>query len=149
MADFAVQPPTSAPPETILSPENRDAVRGLGLALELDDPDARRVAVSRAVAQWPQCLDAWAALAEEARDPVEAYAASRVGYHRGLDRLRQSGWKGSGYVRWSHEENRGFLRCVATLRTSAAAIGEADEVERLDTFLRQLDPAWPPPSTDR
>ncbi len=29
------------------------------------------------------------------------------------------GWKGSGYVRWDHGSNRGFLRCLDGLRTSA------------------------------
>jgi hypothetical protein len=77
-----------------------------------------------------------------ARDDVEAYADFRVGYHRGLDRLRQSGWRGSGYVRWSHETNRGFLRALDGLGRSAAAIGEADEAARCAEFLLQLDPGW-------
>ena len=77
-----------------------------------------------------------------ARDDIEAYAAYRVGYHRGLDRLRQNGWRGSGYVRWAHEENRGFLRALAGLQRSAAAIGETDEDERCLHFLRQCDPQW-------
>ena len=76
------------------------------------------------------------------RDDVEAYACFRVGYHRGLDRLRQSGWRGSGYVRWRHETNRGFLRALDGLRRSAAAIGEVDEERRCDEFLHQLDPDW-------
>jgi hypothetical protein len=96
------------------------------------------------VARWPRVLDAWARLGQLARDDVEAYAAFRSGYHRGLDRLRASGWRGSGYVRWAHEENRGFLRALDGLRASAAAIGETDEEERCALFLRQLDPSWPP-----
>ena len=64
-------------------------------------------------------LDAWAALGSLARDDVEAYACFRVGYHRGLDALRGAGWKGSGLVRWSHEANRGFLRCLDGLRSAA------------------------------
>jgi hypothetical protein len=67
-----------------------------------------------------------------------------VGYHRGLDRLRASGWRGSGYVRWRHPQNRGFLRALDGLRIDAEAIGEADEAERCALFLRQLDPDWPP-----
>ena len=75
---------------------------------------------------------------------VEAYAAYRVGYHRGLDRLRQNGWRGSGYVRWTHEPNRGFLRALDGLRRMAAEIGEDDERDRCHTFLLQLDPDWDP-----
>ena len=93
------------------------------------------------VARWPRFLDGWARLGELARDDVEAYACFRVGYHRGLDRLRQSGWRGSGYVRWEHETNRGFLRALDGLRRAAAAIGEADEEQRCDEFLHQLDRA--------
>ncbi|NDH87813.1 MAG: DUF3151 family protein [Actinobacteria bacterium] len=66
------------------------------------------------------------------------------GYHRGLDKLRASGWRGSGYVRWQHETNRGFLRALAGLQATAAAIGETAEDERCAIFLRQLDPEWPP-----
>ncbi|MET0880669.1 MAG: DUF3151 family protein, partial [Acidimicrobiales bacterium] len=77
-------------------------------------------------------------------DQAFAYAAYRTGYHRGLDRLRQSGWRGSGYVRWAHEENRGFLTALAGLGRIAEAIGEDDEAERCAVFLLQLDPAWPP-----
>ena len=90
----------------------------------------------------PRFLDGWARLGELARDDVEAYACFRVGYHRGLDRLRQSGWRGSGYVRWAHETNRGFLRALAGLRRAAAAIGEVDEEQRCDEFLHQLEPGW-------
>ena len=71
---------------------------------------------------------------------LERYAYFRVGYHRGLDALRGSGWRGSGYVRWRHESNRGFLRALSGLGESAAAIGEDDEVERITQFLIQLDP---------
>ena len=94
------------------------------------------------VAGSPRFLDAWARLGELGRDPVEQYAAFRVGYHRGLDRLRGSGWRGSGYVRWRHETNRGFLRALDGLRAAAAAIGERDEELRCDEFLHQLEPDW-------
>ena len=57
-----------------------------------DDTAARRWPA--VVDRWPRFLDAWARLGELARDEVEAYAYFRVGYHRGLDRLRQSGWRG-------------------------------------------------------
>lgn len=128
-------------PETVLPPPSPEAARRLESALD-EPPDRRRDAVSGVVATFPRYLDAWARLGELARDDVEAYASFRVGYHRGLDALRQAGWRGSGYVRWSHPENRGFLRSVEGLRQSAAAIGEADEEERCRLFLRQLDPEW-------
>jgi hypothetical protein len=106
-------------------------------------------AVAEVAARYPTCLAAWATLGELALGdgrPVEAYAYFRVGYHRGLDRLRQSGWRGSGYVRWRHPTNQGFLRALDGLRASAAAIGEHDEEERCAEFLRQLDPEWSPQS---
>jgi hypothetical protein len=132
----------SGPPETVLDPEPAEAIAALGAAL--DAGDGARDAVSAVVARWPRCLAAWATLGDLARDDVEAYAAYRVGYHRGLDRLRANGWRGSGYVRWTHPENRGFLRSLAGLHRAAGLIGETDEEERCATFLRQLDPAWPP-----
>jgi hypothetical protein len=39
-------------------------------------------------------------------------------------------------VPWSHEPNRGFLRCLALLALAARAIGETDEWDRCSTFLR-------------
>ncbi len=129
----------SGPPETILGPEPAEAVAALAAALARPEGE-RRDAVSQVVARWPTFLDAWAQLGRHARDDVEAYAAHRVGYHRGLDRLRGSGWRGSGYVRWVHETNRGFLRALAGLRDAAAAIGESAEAERCEQFLAQLDP---------
>lgn len=133
-----VQLSSSGPPETILDPEPDEALAAL------DSVIGDRDAISGVVARWPRFLDAWARLGEAARDDVEAYAAFRVGYHRGLDRLRASGWRGSGYVRWLHPENRGFLRALAGLRLAAAAIGEEDEESRCAQFLAQLDPSWPP-----
>ena len=128
-------------PETVLAPEPAAAVEELAAALAGPEPE-RRDAVSAVVGRWPQFLAGWATLGDLARDDVEAYAAYRVGYHRGLDRLRQSGWRGSGYVRWQHDTNRGFLRALDGLRRAAAAIGERDEEERCQTFLLQLDPDW-------
>jgi hypothetical protein len=129
------------PPETVLDPEPADTTAALAEALGRP-LEERRDAVAAVVARWPRSLDAWAALGEHARDPVEAYACFRVGYHRGLDRLRQSGWRGSGYVRWRHETNRGFLRSLDGLRAAAATIGEVDEEQRCAEFLLQLDPEW-------
>ena len=101
-----------------------------------DDP----VAV---VADHPTYSAGWAALAERAGaagEHVTSYAFARTGYHRGLDQLRRSGWKGFGPVPWSHEPNRGFLRALAALQKAAAAIGEADEAERCRVFLSDSDP---------
>jgi hypothetical protein len=132
---------TGGIPETVLAPEPADAQQALADALARP-PESRRDAVSDVVARWPRCLAAWATLGDLARDDVEAYACYRVGYHRGLDRLRQSGWRGSGYVRWTEETNRGFLRALDGLRRAAGAIGEADEEQRCEEFLHQLDPDW-------
>lgn len=134
---------TAGPPETVLDREPAEAIAALEAALGESD-DQRRSAVAEVLARWPRMLAGWATLGDLARDEIEAYAAYRVGYHRGLDRLRQNGWRGSGYVRWEHEPNRGFLRALAGLERSAAAIHETDEQERCALFLRQLEPAWPP-----
>ena len=130
-------------PETVLEPEPAESRAALTAALA--EPEERRHdAVAAVVSRWPRSLEAWAALGDVARDDVEAYACYRVGYHRGLDRLRQSGWRGSGYVRWAHQSNRGFLRALAGLGRAAGAIGEADEERRCAEFLAQLDPDAPP-----
>ncbi len=140
MTDVHLSP--SGPPETILDPEPEDALEALRAALA--QVDGRRDAVADVCARWPRFLDAWAQLGRLGRDDVEAYAYFRVGYHRGLDRLRQSGWRGSGYVRWRFETNRGFLRALDGLRSAADAIGEPDEAQRCAEFLRQLDPEYTP-----
>ncbi|WP_127479554.1 DUF3151 domain-containing protein [Nocardioides pantholopis] len=113
------------------------------------DPAAERLAAGEApaavVRDLPASPFAWAALAEQARDQgaddVTLYAFARVGYHRSLDLLRRSGWKGHGPVPWEHEPNRGFLRCLALLALAARAIGETPEWERCRDFLRESSPA--------
>jgi hypothetical protein len=135
-------------PETVLPPEDPEATDALAAALSLSGSAERRDAVSAVVARFPRFLDGWARLGQLARDDVEAYAAFRVGYHRGLDRLRQNGWRGNGFVRWRHETNRGFLRALNGLHDAAARISETDEQERCAHFLRQCDPAWPPTDLD-
>jgi hypothetical protein len=123
-------------------PEPPPALRvALEQALAEDDP---RTAVASFVAGNPRSLDGWATLGDLGRDLIESYAAYRVGYHRGLDALRANGWRGSGYVRWSAPGNRGFLRSLRGLGLVAAEIGEADEAERCQQFLLQLDPDGPP-----
>lgn len=84
----------------------------------------------------------WALLAEASlrtRRPeadLAAYAYARTGYHRGLDALRRSGWRGEGPVPWDHVPNQGFLRCLWALSVAAGRIGESDEQERCAQFLR-------------
>lgn len=134
---------TSGPPETVLPAEPFEALEALREALA-DAADDQRSSVGTVACRWPTFLDAWARLGDRADDDAGAYAAYRVGYHRGLDKLRQSGWRGSGYVRWEHETNRGFLRSLAGLQRVAAKIGEGDEADRCRHFLVQLDPSWPP-----
>jgi hypothetical protein len=131
--------PLANRPEVVLPPVEPDRVAALETARAAGNP---RAAVAAVVAGAPTYLDGWARLAGLARDDVEAYACARVGYHRGLDAIRRAGWGGNGYVRWRHPTNRGFLRCLVALRSAAAAIGEADEVDRIDQFLHDLDPDW-------
>jgi hypothetical protein len=142
MSEVTLTP--SGPPETVIEAEPADVRAALDAALALDG-DERRAAIAAVVARAPRSLEGWARLGDAGRDVVEAYAAYRVGYHRGLDTLRANGWRGSGYVRWAHPGNQGFLRALAGLQRTAAAIDEGDEAERCAHFLRQLDPAWPPP----
>ena len=103
-------------------------------------------AVAEVAARHPACLAAWATLGELALGdgrPVEAYAYFRVGYHRGLDRIRRAGWRGTGQVPWSSEGNRGFLRSLSGLAQAAAAIAEHDEADRCRQFLQDLAPDAP------
>ncbi|HVC24232.1 MAG TPA: DUF3151 family protein [Acidimicrobiales bacterium] len=131
-------------PETVLPDPPPGLIEDLAAATAT--PAAERLAaVARVAAAHPRLLEPWAELAElaaAAGDDVAAYAYARVGYHRGLDALRAAGWRGSGYVRWRHVANRGFLRSVDALRRQAAAIGERDEEERCELFCYQLDPDW-------
>ena len=123
-------PPTSLPDD----PGPRSALA------QGDDP-------ADVAARWPASSLAWADLADNAYNGgrvIESYAYARVGYHRGLDALRRNGWKGHGPVPWSHEPNRGFLRCVIALAKAAEAIGETDEQERCTQLLRDCDPTLAP-----
>lgn len=98
------------------------------------------------VRAYPDFSEAWALLAERALhadDPVAAYAYARTGYHRGLDQLRRSGWKGFGPVPWDHRPNQGFLRALAALARAAREIGEDEEWERCSRFLADSDPKAP------
>jgi hypothetical protein len=92
-------------------------------------------------AQYPTCLNAWAALGELSLpdDVIMAYAYFRTGYHRGLDRGRASGWNGSQQLPWNREGNQGFLRCLYGLMCAATEIGETNEATRTRQFLLELD----------
>jgi hypothetical protein len=124
---------SNGPPSSVLPP----APSGWVAELEAAGDDLGEL--KKVAGRHPEFLDVWARLAELTPDPVEAYAYARVGYHRGLDALRQAGWRGTGYVRWSDAPNRGFLRSLEALRERASQIGEAEEQERCRLFLRQLD----------
>lgn len=135
---------SSGPPETVLPAPPADVVARLASSED-------REAVGSIVAMHPTLLEGWARAgilaersAESRGDQIIAYALFRVGYHRGLDQLRKSGWKGSGYVPWKHPSNRGFLACLDGLGRMAGRIGETEEAERCQDFLRMLDPEWPP-----
>ncbi len=125
-------------PQTVLPEADPEIVERLSAA------GSDRDLLAAVAADAPRSLDAWASLGDAGRDTLESYAYYRIGYHRGLDALRQNGWRGSGYVRWEHPTNRAFLRCLSGLAKCAHEIGEDDEAERCDLFLRQLDPTWPP-----
>jgi hypothetical protein len=136
---------SSGLPTTVLPASDPAVTAALAAASGAADP---RSAVAAVVADHPRSLEAWAMLGDLGRDPVERYAAYRVGYHRGLDALRANGWRGSGYVRWSAPSNHGFLRSLLGLQRMAAAIGETDEAERCALFLAQLDPSPVPAELD-
>jgi hypothetical protein len=120
-------------PEPTLLPEEPDVVERLAAGDEAVDLAARH----------PTSSLVWAILADEAYAEgrtIESYAYARTGYHRGLDALRRSGWRGAGPIPYSHEPNRGFLRALFALGRAAASIGEIEEAERIAVFLRESDP---------
>jgi hypothetical protein len=120
-------------PSPTLLPAQPDAASALSLAAD----------AAIAAARFPTYSAAWAALAERALEhghTIEAYAYARTGYHRGLDALRANGWKGHGPIPWTHDANRGFLRCLHALGRAAAAIDETAEADRIRQFLADSDP---------
>ena len=123
-------------PAPTLLPEDTEPVLALASG---QDPDL----VAR---EHPSSSLAWAVVSDLAWNDgrvLESYAFARVGYHRGLDALRRNGWKGHGPVPWSHEPNRGFLRCLLALGRAAQAINETDEAVRIAEFLDECDPGIP------
>ena len=143
MSEQPIQLSAGRLPETVIAAYDEEAVTALSQALAASENEKKQ-RVAGVAATWPRYLDAWVALGQLSTEPIERYAYFRVGYHRGLDTLRASGWKGSGYVRWVHESNRGFLRALRGLALSAQAIGETDEADRCAQFLGQLDPSGVP-----
>jgi hypothetical protein len=126
----------AGPPPTHLPDDHPQVRDGLEAG---EDP-------ARLAADHPSSSLAWAVLAEATLDAagaepsaarsVTAYAYARTGYHRGLDALRRAGWRGQGPIPADHVPNQGFLRALAALATAAAQIGETEEAERCETFLR-------------
>ena len=93
-------------------------------------------------ADHPAASLAWAVLAEQTlagghdvTHAVTAYAYARTGYHRGLDALRRSGWRGQGPIPADHVPNQGFLRALLALAEAAGRIGEDAEGARCTQFL--------------
>ena len=129
--------------------EHPNLLGGIPPTLLPDDRDVREALAAgtdpaEVAAQHPAGQLAWAVLAEQALAEgrtLPAYAYARTGYHRGLDALRRSGWRGQGPIPWEHEPNRGFLRALSALGRAAAAIGEDDEASRCEQFLRDSSPA--------
>ncbi|WP_298251831.1 DUF3151 domain-containing protein [uncultured Arthrobacter sp.] len=120
-------------PDATLLPEEPEVVERLAAGDEALDLAAAH----------PTSSLVWAVLADEAYAEgrtIESYAFARTGYHRGLDALRRSGWRGTGPVPYSHEPNRGFLRALYALGRAAASIGEMEEAERIAALLRDSDP---------
>jgi Protein of unknown function (DUF3151) len=123
-------------PAPTLLPEVPEAALALAAG---EDPAA-------VAARFPAYPGAWADLSDRAfaaGSVIESYAYARTGYHRALDALRRSGWKGHGPVPWSHEPNRGYLRSVFALGRAAAAIGETPEAQRCQDLLADSDPSAP------
>jgi hypothetical protein len=134
---------SQGPPNVVLPAEPDDVLAEYARIAQLDEGE-RRAPLAIVVMAHPRSLSGWSYLGDVGRDTLERYAYYRIGYHRGLDTLRQNGWRGSGYVKWSAPTNRGFLRCLRGLQQMAAAIGEIDEADRCAIFLQQLDPTGVP-----
>lgn len=137
----AIRLSTEGLPSTVLPEEDPSFLADLERAASSADP---LEALSALIATQPRSLVGWSTIGRHGRTALERYSYFRVGYHRGLDALRQNGWRGSGFVRWSAPSNRGFLRCLLGLARMAHEIGESDEAQRCQLFLAQLDPSGVP-----
>ena len=143
---MAINLPLEQP--VVLPPDPDDSAQQVAAAFAAfqagqSTTSAYRAQLNAIAARYPTCLNAWAALGELALpdDVIAAYAFFRVGYHRGLDRARGAGWRGTQQLRWEDEGNRGFLHCLHGLMCAARSIGEAAEVTRIHQFLLELDPS--------
>ena len=137
---------TPKPSETQIPLPDKNLLEKLESALRNNDIEE----ISQITANNPREIFCWAAMAiatinsselSSISDKITAYSFARIGYHRGLDTLRASGWRGSGYVKSSHRGNRGFLTCLALLAYLAGQINENDEESRCSEFLTMLDPS--------
>ncbi|HYP45397.1 MAG TPA: DUF3151 domain-containing protein [Propionibacteriaceae bacterium] len=132
--------PTLLPPDPAAAELAEDTAELAEDTAELAEDTAERVL--DVVAANPTSSLCWALLAERSlalgsrEGDVAAYAYARTGYHRGLDLLRRSGWKGAGPIPWEHAPNRGFLRALWALTEAAGRIGDTVEQERCAQFLR-------------
>jgi tetratricopeptide (TPR) repeat protein len=136
-------PMASAPAPVLLPADPSEATAALQEALEQPQPGP---AVRAVAARWPTLVEVWARLGEQAYQAgqdIEAFAFFRTAYHRGLDRLRQNGWRGIGYVPWSHAPNQGVLRAILGLMHASSALGESDEARRCRQLLLDSDPGDP------
>ena len=140
--NIPLEPPIALPPDPDDSAQQVAAAHAAFQAGQ-STAAAYRQRLNAITAQYPTCLTAWAALGELALpdDVIAAYAFFRVGYHRGLDRARASGWRGTQPLPWAHESNRGFLRCLHGLMSAATAIHEEAEATRTRQFLLDLEPS--------
>lgn len=143
MVSNPVQLSGVGPPDHVLPPVDPSWQSELDAALAAPR-DQRRLTVSAVVTKHPTYLEGWAELGDASVTVIDCYMAYRVGYHRGLDALRASGWRGSGYVRWSNRSNHGFLSCLRGVAKTSRMIGEMSEADRCDQFLLQLDPSGGP-----
>ncbi len=125
------------------APEQAEALRD---AARPADAQGRRATFGNVVARWPDSIAAWAELGDLAfaeGDLVTAYACYRTGYHRSLDALRKSGWRGAGRVPYAHEPNRPFHRATYGLLRVSDEWGDFAEAERCQVLLLDADPSDP------
>ena len=92
MSEQPIQLSAGRLPETVIATYDEEAITALLQALAAPENEKKQ-RVAGVAATWPRYLDAWVALGQLSTEPIERYAYFRVGYHRGLDTLRASGWR--------------------------------------------------------